>query len=564
VIPIRRTRPACPSSGPSRSRTARSRLAGGAVVAATLALVLPAGAGAQQSDDVALNLGGSPMNVGVGARGQLQALMLGQPQGIYFAPSDPVGDAGFFLAFPEGSAVPEDVDGLVFGFEGSAGPDELAAYTPVSQSGVTGAGTAEDPLRLVTRYDAAGYDGTAAEVTQTTTYVNGEGRYRARWEVKNVSGAPLNLRALVGADFYFDGDDRGTGVFTAATPRFIGGTNIDTGRSGGFEESTGAGAQPWSHYQALPFGNATPGTVWNTIEGAAAAGATGFDDSVVGEQVDNAGGVQWDQYASGSGLEPGATAAFEVVGRAAIPATLQLTPPNATTQQGTPIAFGAAITDTDGAPIFVGRTLRYDIAGANPGGGAATIGPDGRAVIADPATNLGTDTVVAYVDLNGDAVRDPAEPQASVVGTVVDTIPATCAVKIDSAKVGGGGGKDRPLLLNVTCDSAATVTGTARLSVRIKRVTSTRKRGKRVRRTRTVKRTVALKPQVRTVAAGVPTEIRFRLPKAKSRAYAKKSALALLRLDAGDQVGNRSSFKASRMVKIVKYTVVTKKKRRRG
>ena len=60
-------------------------------------------------------LGGSPLNVYVGERGQLQAFRAGSADGIYYRPTSTTGDAGFFLAVP-GSA------GTVYGFAGAAGP----------------------------------------------------------------------------------------------------------------------------------------------------------------------------------------------------------------------------------------------------------------------------------------------------------------------------------------------------------------------------------------------------------------------------------------------------------
>ena len=132
---------------------------------------------------------------------------------------------------------------------------------------------------------------------QTTSYVNGAQQFAIRWYVRNSSGAPLEFKALVAADFFFDGSDRGTGIFTEGPPRFVGGTNADTGNSGGFEEVLGvpSNSPPWSAYQALAFGGAErPGLGQGAERGGRAERS--FDDTVVGEPVDNAGGVEWDQF----------------------------------------------------------------------------------------------------------------------------------------------------------------------------------------------------------------------------------------------------------------------------
>jgi len=80
--------------------------------AATAVLVLcAAGAATALADPVAL--GGSPLNVYVGERGQLQAFRAGQPNGIYYRPTNTEGDAGLFLAEMGGG-------GTVNGFDGAA------------------------------------------------------------------------------------------------------------------------------------------------------------------------------------------------------------------------------------------------------------------------------------------------------------------------------------------------------------------------------------------------------------------------------------------------------------
>jgi hypothetical protein len=118
--------------------------------------------------------------------------------------------------------------------------------------------------------------------------VNGAQEFLVRWEVKNASAsAPLHLKAMVAADFYFDGSDRGTGIFTEGPPRFIGGTNADTGNSGGFIKVLST-SPPWSHYQALEFGGAAH-QVWGKIAASASSTDPSFDDTVIGDQVDNAG-----------------------------------------------------------------------------------------------------------------------------------------------------------------------------------------------------------------------------------------------------------------------------------
>jgi hypothetical protein len=240
-----------------------------ATLATLLALALSAAlAGSALADPVALN--GAPLTVYVDELGQLQAKRNDSQLGIFYPSTSPTGDAGFFLAFP--GATQTDVAGKVFGFTSAVGPSSLRVedYTPLSQSVTTGAGT--PVLTQVTKYAVSPTPPAhVAEVTQTTTYTNGSQQFSLRWDVKNTSDAPLKLKALAAADFFFDGSDKGTGIYTDGPPRFIGGTNADTGNSGGFAEVTGAGSTspPWTKYEALAYGSG-PDEVWG--EGRARGG----------------------------------------------------------------------------------------------------------------------------------------------------------------------------------------------------------------------------------------------------------------------------------------------------
>ena len=189
----------------------------------------------------------------------------------------------------------------VFGFTSFAGPSGIDEFTPISQSPATGAGSVSDPLQQVTRY-VAEPSGSTLSVTQTTTYVNGAQQFQIRWDVQNVSGSAVTFKALAAADFYFDGSDRGTGIYTEGPPRFIGGTNADTGNSGGMIEATGSGLAPWSAYQALEWGPAPTRSGGRSTRRPRTAPT--FDDTVLGEPVDNAGGVEWDQDATGPAWRP--------------------------------------------------------------------------------------------------------------------------------------------------------------------------------------------------------------------------------------------------------------------
>jgi uncharacterized repeat protein (TIGR01451 family) len=86
-----------------------------------------------------------------------------------------------------------------------AGP--RTPFTPVSQTGPTGAGTAANPFRLVTVVDA----GVSLRITQTDTYVAGEESYRTDLSIANISEAPTTAIVYRAGDCFLQDDDQGFG-----------------------------------------------------------------------------------------------------------------------------------------------------------------------------------------------------------------------------------------------------------------------------------------------------------------------------------------------------------------
>jgi len=493
----------------------------------------------------------SPLDVHVGERGQLQALRVDRADrsddpGIFYPPTSPSGDAGFFLAFT--GSIPAELAGTVYGFTGGAGPALPTEFTPLTQGPVTGDGTGT--LAQVTTYAVRPDATDLVTIVQTTRYVNGAQQFAIRWDVLNSSGAPLEFKALAAADFFFDGSDRGTGIFTEGPPRFVGGTNADTGNSGGFVEVLGVPSisPPWSAYQALAFGGAED-QIWGKVQNAAAAPSSSFDDTVVGEPVDNAGGVEWDQFVAAP-LADGATATFELVVRSAVPAPLIIVPSNAGAPKGVPINFTATATNTSGVP-YAGRTLRYDILGANLVSGAVTLDPTGSATITDPGTNAGDDTVVAYVDFNSNGEREFVEPQASALATFVDDVPPACSVKVSGDRPGGGGA-GKPLVITVSCNETATVTTSTRLQTG--RTPGVAPRDAFVvLAARRRPKIIQLEPTSATVAPGETVPVDVIIPTSVARKYSGRKLEATVTIIATDAAGNVTQVTATRTIKLAKF-----------
>jgi hypothetical protein len=487
-------------------------------------------------------LGGSPLNVFVDELGQLQAFRTDRSlhPGIFFDSDSTTGDAGFFLAFPPGVGNPaalQGTSGTVFGFGGGAIGGGMTPYTAGARNPVVNNG---GTLTQETTYSAAG----VVNVKQTTTYVNGAQQFRIHWDVTNNSTGAIRFKALAAADFYFDGSDRGTGVYTPGPPQFVGGTNADTGNSGGFEDVPGV--LTWDRYEALQYGNDAT-EVWGKIKAAATVGPT-FANTVIGEQVDNAGGVEWDKYLAAPQQVPvGQTRSFEVVARSAVPAPLILNPSNAGSPQGVPINVTATATNSEGVP-YAGRTLRYTITGVNPTSGSVTLGADGSGVITDPGTNAGPDTIVAYVDLNNNGVRADPEPQASALATFIDNIRPTCTVKITGDRPGGSGGAGKPLTIAVNCGETATVTVATSLQPPAARSSSASAAAKKRKKPKKIK----LKTTTVTVVPGKATALKLKIPKSVARKYAGKTLTATMVVTAKDSAGNVKKTTVKRKVKLAK------------
>jgi hypothetical protein len=528
-----------------------------AILATLLALALSAGL-AGSALAAPISLPGNPLTVYVDELGQLQAKRFDSALGIFYPPSNATGDAGFFLAFP--TATQPGLAGKVYGFTSTVGPSSLSVedYTPVSRSATTGAGT--PLLTQVTRYAVSpAPPANVAEVTQTTTYTNGSQQFSLRWDVKNTSDAPLPLKALAAADFYFDGSDKGTGIYTDGPPRFIGGTNADTGNSGGFAEVTGGGSSspPWARYEALAFGSGTD-EVWGKVEHAADSTAPTFNNNVVGEPVDNAGGVEWDQYLT-TPIPAGATRRFELIARSAVPSPLQLTPSNAGSPRGVPVNVTATATNTDGVP-YAGRPLRYTILGVNPGGGVRTLDANGQGTITDPGANAGGDTIVAYVDFNGDGTRQNGEPQASSLATFVDSVAPACTVKVSGDRPGGSGGAGKPLKITVSCNESARVRVATTLTVPRKRARrSSADAAAKKKRKKAIK--LKLKSRTTTAAPGQSVPVRISIPKKYRKKYAGRKLKATVRITASDASGNVKKVSRSRTIKLAKLKKKKAKKR---
>ncbi|MBV8960290.1 MAG: hypothetical protein JO087_16105, partial [Actinobacteria bacterium] len=87
-------------------------------------------------------------------------------------------------------------------------------FTPVSQTAVTGAGTAASPYQVVTRVTAGT---TGIQVTQTDSYVVGQESYRTDVALTNVGASSANVVVYRASDCYLQNSDQGFGAADTST-----------------------------------------------------------------------------------------------------------------------------------------------------------------------------------------------------------------------------------------------------------------------------------------------------------------------------------------------------------
>jgi hypothetical protein len=327
---------------------------------------------------------GNPLTIYANDNGQLQVVFGASPTGEFFYSAAAPASAGLNIAVTDAAT---STPFVVHGFLGSS-------FNSVSTPSVRGDGSAANPWILTTSYqtDSASSDPNV-RVDETLTYVNGSTDVTARYIVTNAGDSMTArfVRAYEAADLYVAGNDAGVGFLDPGPPRQVGGINEAAGSSGRLVEQSPA----WDHYQEGRYGD-----VFSVIGNAGA-----FSDTIDPTLLDNGVGVQWDIPS----LALGASRTFNVVWRFRrfVPLTLSLVAATKAQGQVATATVTARNSDGNAAP---GRSVLYAITGANPGAGALTTGADGTATIAWAGANLGTDILTAFIDTNGNGVRDADEP----------------------------------------------------------------------------------------------------------------------------------------------------------
>ena len=156
----------------------------------------------------------------IASSGPLTAITIGEDLSCQVAHT---GDSGFEL-FPA-TVAPGDCGTFVFTSGELFAPSFSAhdstatqalgvstAFTAVSQSQASGAGTAASPFKVVTVVDA----GSGMRITQVDSYVVGQESYRTDTTIENLSDGSRDGVLYRAGDCYLQGSDKGYGFVTPA------------------------------------------------------------------------------------------------------------------------------------------------------------------------------------------------------------------------------------------------------------------------------------------------------------------------------------------------------------
>lgn len=156
---------------------------------------------------------------------------------------------------------------------GSASPRE--AFTPVSQTGPTGTGTAADPFRIVTVVDLGD---SGVRLTETDVYRSGGESYTTTVRLTHTGGGSRDARVYRAADCYIANSDFGLGRVTEGAVACVSASESD-------RVAQWIPVTPGSHYYEASYHE-----VWARI-----GAQLPFPDTCrCNEEIDNGAGLSWD------------------------------------------------------------------------------------------------------------------------------------------------------------------------------------------------------------------------------------------------------------------------------
>lgn len=213
-------------------------------------------------------------------------------------PNHGAGDCGTFLAVSHFGTFGPDVEGL---WRTSGSPFQpTTPFNVVAVAPVSGAGTASDPLTLVTDVKADPPGPALFTLRQTDSYVHGDEHYTTIVTVGNAGPTAHDLVLFRAGDCYLplpdssgDSADSGFGFFDAAT-------HVAACTA----EPDGTNGHIIGWIPLTPGATAEEGN-WDTIWNRVYEGEPFLDGCICEQYVDNGGGISWSFH-----LGPGHSATF--------------------------------------------------------------------------------------------------------------------------------------------------------------------------------------------------------------------------------------------------------------
>ena len=303
-------------------------------------------------------------------------------------------------------------------------------WTPVSQTAVTGAGTAGSPYQVQTVVAAGS---TGVTVTQTDSYVVGQESFRTDVKVDN-SGGARSVRLYRAADCFLEDSDTGLGSHDAGS----GAVACESGTSDRILQWLPLSAG--SHHYEAGFDE-----VWTKI----GAKEVFPDTCRCAEDIDNGAGLSWDvNLAAGGSATRSSLITFSPTGALPLETTKTVSSPSAPAggtvtyditvhnpgstsaaltqiSDHLPAGFSYVAGSTSGAstanPSISGQDLTWAVSTSVPGGGNVTLSFD-AVVSGTPGTYYNNASATAtglFVQPTGDTAP-VAVTAAATLGPVTD------------------------------------------------------------------------------------------------------------------------------------------------
>ena len=276
----------------------------------------------------------------------------------FYSPSYEIGACGTLLATGGTLYGPSDVP---------AGDDASprTTLTPVSQSAVTGSGTALDPYRVVTVADA----GTSGlRIVETDSYVVGEEAYRTDVRVENAATSPRTAVLYRAGDCYLGGSDLGYG--------YVDGSRVACSKNA--NNSPANRIEQWIPITAgSSYYEANFSEVWSWI-----GTQQPFPNTCECAQFqDNGAGLSWNlSIPAGGSVTQSHLTSFSPVGN--VPLTTSKAADSATSAPGGANGYTITVTNPN-----VGAVSLNSILDTLPAGFSYTTGSTTGATTADPAVS---------------------------------------------------------------------------------------------------------------------------------------------------------------------------------